>query len=102
MKSMMVLAMSALMLAPAMSFAAPGETLMICGNVKKTMTYKNPAKKISYRYAIIEEYDTDDVYDRQLPYGLYMFRVHPAVDNLGNCFEIDRRKNLIMSSTVGG
>lgn len=42
------------------------------------------------------------MYDMHLPFGLYMFRVAPGVDSLGNCFENDTCKNLVVSSTVGG
>ena len=102
MKKLAVLALSALMLTPVLCLAAPDEHLLICGKIKETMTYRNKAKKINYRYVIIEEYDNiDDMYDRHLPYGLYMFRVAHGVDSLGNCFEIDTRKNLVVSSTVG-
>ncbi len=105
MKKMIVLVLSVLLLTPIFCLAAQNEPLFICGKIKKTMTYKNHAKNINYRYIVVEEYDTFNdglsAYDRQLPYGLYMFRVAPSVESLGDCFEIDIQKNIVTSSTVG-
>ncbi len=104
MKKMVACAMSLLFLLPCFSFATE-KTKMICGEVKQTLKYKAPKKNIQYRYAIIEEYDTfndEDAYDRQLPYGLYMFKIDPKVKQLHNCFEIDMQKRIILSSVAGG
>ena len=100
------LMLSLLLLLPAASMAAQDQPMMICGKVKNTIAYKNKKRKINYRYVVIEEYDSfaeEDgaAYNRHLPYGLYMFRVDPDVTQLGDCFEIDTRRNLVTSSTVG-
>ncbi len=103
MKKLLVLSLSLMLLSPSICLA--GNTKLICGNVKQTFKYKAPKKNIQYRYAVIEEYDTfndEDAYERQLPYGLYMFKVDPKVKQLHNCFEIDMQKHMIIDSTAGG
>ncbi len=103
MKKLLVLSLSLMLLSPSICLA--GNTKSICGNVKQTFKYKAPKKNIQYRYAVIEEYDTfndEDAYERQLPYGLYMFKVGPKVKQLHNCFEIDLQKQTILDSTAGG
>ena len=104
MKKLLVLSLSLMLLLPSICLA--GNTKTICGNVKQVFKYKAPKNNIQYRYAVIEEYDTFNdetaAYDRQLPYGLYMFKVDPKVKQLHNCFEIDMQKQMIISSTATG
>ena len=103
MKKLLVLSLSLMLLSPSICLA--GNTKLICGNVKQTFKYKAPKKNIQYRYAVIEEYDTfneeESGYERQLPYGLYMFKVDPKVKQLHNCFEIDMQKQTIIDSVPG-
>ena len=104
MKKLLVLSLSLMLLLPSICFA--GNTKTICGNVKQVFKYKASKKNIQYRYAVIEEYDTFNdesaAYDRQLPYGLYMFKLAPNVKGIEshNCFEIDMQKQMIISSTA--
>ena len=107
MKKLLVLSLSLMLLSPSICLA--GNTKSICGNVKQTFKYKAPKKNIQYRYAVIEEYDTfgDDegaAYERQLPYGLYMYKVAPNLKGFEkhDCFEIDQQKQMIISSTPAG
>ncbi len=106
MKIITSLISSCLLLIPSFCLATPGGTMLVCGKVKQTLTYKNKKKNINYRYFVIEEFDSFDDgeagYDRQLPYGLHMFKAGSNAKSTDDCFEIDMRKNLITSSAPAG
>ncbi len=105
MKKIIGLCLFLLILQPFVCFAGQDNTLLICGKVKQVMSYKNAKKNINYQYVIIEEFESFDngesSYVQHLPYGLYMFKIDPSIQNLGNCFEIDIKRKTVISSTIG-
>ena len=98
--------------------AVHAEELMLCGDPKATINYVSPDKKLRYTYVVFQEWETmkeeafgeeeeEITYKRQLPRGLYMFRLSKQAKDMyrkvpGVCIEVDTEKKLVTSVNIPG